>query len=802
MTTTSAPPKPHIMPEASSEDEDTFLDEDDLPDVPQPYEMESQSLEAFLKLHQTQIRQLLIENFQPTYDPRSDHRPLPPLRRKPLGAQELAIRATAHRLDTHGDVCIVGEMGVGKTFCAIAAATASTDIRRIIVLVPPHLTAKWKREVEITLPSRSVHTEIVNSVKQLQRLQRRFGPQGTDRRILFVIMSHWQAKTSHYWRPAHIATTRSDHLTMRSKTDDGPAPYLPACPDCGTAVTDEKRLERLSAPNPKYKLRCEGIRTNPDGQTRTCDAPLWTADNRNPLRIDDRPGKTRRTRTTRPNPGNDRRVALSDYIGKQMRGFFDLTVADELHQYKAKGSARGISAGNIAAASRKSLTLTGTLMGGQATTVFYLLHRFSPEFRKHYGFNDTAQWRARYGFTETTTTWKEDPDSDKGLQGAQSKRKDSKVSVKELPGITPNALFHIIAHTIFLKLRDVSDDLPPYDEHVSIIPMRTTKATGDSESQSSAYIKLQAAMKKELGKALAQGSSRLLGIYLQSLLSYPDACTHGETVKDPYSNKILAKIDPISEDTLYPKEERLLQIVADEKALGRKVLVYTKHVDKRDITRRLQKLLTAAGHRTTVMRTGTPTTEQREAWIARNTPHCEVLITNPSLVETGLDLIEYPTIIWYEPDYSVFTVRQASRRSWRIGQPNPVRVHHLVYGDCMQTRALRHIALKAQTSLAIEGDIPQQGLTEYSGGGHDMTMHLAKQLLGHIPDENLTVLEAMQLARTQESSDDAVLTDHEYVLPIFHQSLTEAPPQSPLHDTDTSHLNPGQQISMDDFLFA
>ena len=325
-------------------------------------------------------------------------------------------------------------MGIGKTFCAIAAATACKNIRRIIVLVPPHLTTKWKREVEITLPSRSVHTEIVHSVKQLQRLERRFGAAGTDRRILFVIMSHWKAKTSHYWRPAHNAITGRGLLTMRSPKDPGPRPHLPACPDCGTPVTDEQRIERLEAIKPKYKLRCEGMRTDANGQLYTCDAPLWSADNRNPLRIIDRPGGKRRTMPTRPNPGNDRRAALSDYIGKHMRGFFDLTIADELHQYKAKGSARGISAGNIAAATKRSLTLTGTLMGGQSTTIFYLLHRFSPEFRNHYGFNDTAQWRARYGFTETTTTWKEETDTEKGLQGAQSKRKDTKITIKELPG--------------------------------------------------------------------------------------------------------------------------------------------------------------------------------------------------------------------------------------------------------------------------------------------------------------------------------------------------------------------------------
>ena len=41
----------------------------------------------------------------------------------------------------------------------------------------------------------------------------------------------------------------------------------------------------------------------------------------------------------------------------------------------------------------------------------------------------------------------------------------------------------------------------------------------------------------------------------------------------------------------------------------------------------------------------------------------EVLVCHPRLVQTGLDLVDFPTIVWFETDYSVYTMRQASRRS-------------------------------------------------------------------------------------------------------------------------------------------
>ena len=41
----------------------------------------------------------------------------------------------------------------------------------------------------------------------------------------------------------------------------------------------------------------------------------------------------------------------------------------------------------------------------------------------------------------------------------------------------------------------------------------------------------------------------------------------------------------------------------------------------------------------------------------------DVLVRHPRLVQKGLDLIDFSTIVWYETDYSDYTKRQASRRS-------------------------------------------------------------------------------------------------------------------------------------------
>ena len=63
-----------------------------------------------------------------------------------------------------------------------------------------------------------------------------------------------------------------------------------------------------------------------------------------------------------------------------------------------------------------------------------------------------------------------------------------------------------------------------------------------------------------------------------------------------------------------------------------------------------------------------------------------------------------------EYDYGVYTMRRASRRSWRIGQTQPVRVAFMSYRSTLQAGVLKLMASKLQSSFAVEGELPQDGL--------------------------------------------------------------------------------------------
>ena len=674
------------------------------------------NLGQFIDTFKEAIAQRVVESYPPLYRPSENGHKLPRLLRKPLGAQEDAIRGAALSLEAHRGTTVVGEMGTGKTFIAAAAAHMAGFLR-ILVLCPPHLVPKWKREVEMTVPG--ARAVIVKSITDLERLRFSVGSGP-----LFAVMSREKAKLSYRWMPAVIERWATSKGRLLRDEETGEPFRVPCCPDCTAQIVDKDGVPLTDEDLNRRKHTCAG-----------CGSPLWQADKSGPARY-----------------------PLADYVKHHMKGFFDLLVGDEVHEYKGRGSAQGIAAGVLADVCGKSLSLSGTLMGGYSSTLFHLLYRFSPELRTDFGRSDEHRWIQRYGFEEHTVG---KPDDDAVEDGRNSRRRKYRKVVRERPGLVPSALFHIIGNTVFLRLSDVASGLPPYDEQVMLSSMDSEEdATG--YSQRSAYNTVYEELRLKLAEALKAGSKRLLATYLQTLLAYPDGCTRGETVFDPRSGDVIVQVPPLSEEKLYPKEKALIDMVAAERMEGRRVLVYATHTGTRDITGRMDDMLTRHGFRVAVMKADAVAPERREAWVAdRVKQGIDVMICHPRLVQTGLDLIDFPTLIWYETDYSVYVMRQASRRSWRIGQTRPVKVVFMSYRNTLQADALKLVAKKLQSSLAVEGELPEDGLAAYGDDGDDLMMALARKIVSgdEEEDEAETMEEVFAQAQDAEAVAEELLVD-------------------------------------------
>ena len=432
----------------------------------------------------------------------------------------------------------------------------------------------------------------------------------------------------------------------------------------GRAIKHAGRLEKRPYTCPNKILEWD-----PDEEetvAKRCGAPLWQSDE-----------------------DGYRRWPLADYIAKKMPGFFRLLIADEVHQFKAKGSDQGWAFGLLAQTIPWTLTLTGTFFGGPSTSVFWILHRTQPDVRNEFSFHGERRWIEAYGVQEVKvrTTRRGGVSHNRGR--VRTSRRAS-----EKPGISPAIVRHILPTTVFRSLSDLGLALPSF--HDEIVPIEMT------EAQAQDYRRVY----NETWSALIEFWPRYTASWLQWTLARPNSSFRPETIEFPDGDAIT--VDPVVDvaaGELLPKEEWLVSTVKAELAQRRRCLIYLRQTGTRDIRSRLVQVLAQVGVEAHVLRSSIPP-RKRMGWIEKHNPR--VLITNPKLVETGLDLVQFATAVFFEPDYSLYTLWQACRRVWRLGQTKPVRVFYPIYigagRPVMEDLAIRLIGQKMGAAQLLYGD--------------------------------------------------------------------------------------------------
>lgn len=662
------------------------------------------------------------QDSNPIYHPGTDRKKIyqliKSLPRRPIASQVDAIGGIVQALRFRDSAILVGEMGLGKTYISIAAA-AALGLTKVLVVCPPHLVSKWRREVKQTIPM-----AIAPAAERIGDLERALNEK---RRPLFVILSREKAKLGYYWK-GHAARLKDSTF---------------ACPECRTPLIDRDGVPITVEALNRKKQKC-----------KDCREPLWEADARGP-----------------------RRFPLATYLKNKHPGYFDLLISDECHEYKGAATAQGIALDHLGKAARQILALTGTLLGGYSSNLFYLLFRISPDIRKDFKFRDIKRWMELYGVLEKITY------VSNGDEGRASLKKAQEVRWHERPGISPALIPELLPRAIFLKLSDLNIALPSYREIAHSIDMEP--------AQKEAYRSFQEKLLTELRTALNQGSKRLLAVYLQALLGYSDRPWVQETIKDKESGRVLAESTPLPEKTLYPKEKELLRICTEAKRDGRKTVVYCVHTETRDITERLKKILGDAGLEAVVLKAAKVKASEREEWI--QSFKGDVLITHPRNVQTGLDLIQFPEVVWYQQDYSVYIVRQASRRSWRIGQKEAVNVHHLYYKGTIQEKAITLNVKKLRAALLTEGELTDGQFLEQIE--EDGLVALAKTIIDRA-EEKVSLESELRKLRGVEEETDMILPGNLELEEVVDEHLLEKADESvqPRVMSEESHVEGTKEV--------
>lgn len=496
-----------------------------------------------------------------------------------------------------------------------------------------------------------------------------------------------------------------------------------------------------------------------------------------------------------PAAGAYRRYPLSAYLKKKLKRI-DALIVDELHQYSGE-SAQGQAMAELAGIADKVLGMTATLVNGYAKGIFYLLFRLKARLMllDNQVYKRPRDFCLQYGVLE------EMYEEDTTEYNSTSKSRKRKVRERFLPGVSPIVYSRfLLENAVFLSLNDMGKELPDYEE----IPLPCTMLPEVKKE----YDALQNCFRHLMSKEPRIGK-RVMSAYLNLLSAYPDQPYGHEPIRNPFvpeedQNVLAAPQDVGSAADLQPKDEVLLDLIDRKIQAGERVIVFTAWV-RLDTQERLHKLLTEKGVKTAILDQKVPPV-QREEWVDKRVREgVKVLITNSALVETGLDLNAFTTLVFYNIAFNLYVFRQASRRSWRINQTAPkVEIYMLYYADTMQHKALRLMASKLSAATVIEGQISDEGLAAMSDC-QDLTTQLAKELMRGLKDdvEDLAAsFKKMAIFRNHPKPAaaekySAPAEPEEQLLPVQQSILLPVPPCS---ETKRAGVKDTGQISIFDLL--
>ena len=416
------------------------------------------------------------------------------------------------------------------------------------------------------------------------------------------------------------------------------------------------------------------------------------------------------------------RMAPIEYMGRYMPEWWDYAIADEIHQL-AGDTAQGNALGVLNRVSRRFLGLTGTLLSGYADDLFNTLFRTNSKRMIEDGYQwgpaGREQFTHDFGVIETIERITVE-------DNACSKKTKTTVTIKRRPGASP-LLFgkYLMDQCAFISLEDISDALPSYREEVVSVTMdKALRAAYDLEEE------IRQCLKEH------RGNSSVASTMLNALLAWPDHPYAFGTLYGSEFNPetrcrerfVIAETVDLDRCEIYAKERALVEEVKAQLARGRKCQIFAVYTHKHDVTAPLEQLFLNEGIRAAILRASVPT-HKREVWYREQLRRgIDACICHPKIVETGLDLLDFPTILFHETGYSLHTLRQASRRSWRIGQHRPVEVKFFAYKGTMQEVCLRLMGKKLLVALAMEGKFASEGLQAIDGDD-DMLTAMARELV-------------------------------------------------------------------------
>lgn len=664
-------------------------------------------------------------------------------------AQENAEEAITRSMDVNRHTILSGSCGSGKSGMATLSIDAHARKHKhinysAIIMCPGTMPTEWIDTIKGTVPFSDVYH--IKSMADLLHVKNKIDDP-YRKRPLYAVMTYGIAKYGYEKHPALRYNTRTNSFS---------------CPSCGKKITNDSHDQSTALIPVDVLFLAED---NDNSFCPHCGRPLWTASTKKNIGnwvkvnklgwvLKDRiPHIKRSIRNVLDNTEliEERILKVSDakkmssvfatledadventktimrlnesypiarYIRQKMRHYFDYAVMDEAHELAGK-SLQHQAFSDVIQSCWRSLLLTGTLSNGYASGLFNILFKTQTAkvIEDGFGYKDEKKFVEKYGVLEETTIrtvtgftasrYIYDNNGNRCPERYTTNRKTTKT--KAIAGVSPLIFSnYLINNTVFLKQEDITQELVPYRE----IPMPIDM---DSELQER-YDEIMGIVAERISNIGKRAIKNFI-CYMDMMLDQPYGL---DSMFDTNGRDIIVEAKELDDEKIRNKEQALIDLCCRKKEAGEKILIYTHWTGKLDIQNRLKDLLDANNIKAEVM-TNDIKLDARQKWLNDKSESVDAIIVNPRLVDVGLNLLPYTTIVFYEIGNQLSVIRQASKRSWRINQTHPVEVYFMYYRNTVQEQLIGIISQKLKAAIAVEGNFSAEGLSSISDDTDIMT---------------------------------------------------------------------------------
>ena len=625
-------------------------------------------IESYINFFYKEIKRKLDENIKSLYDPNIISKYMFEGELQPYKGQIPLIQSGIEVLNHNKALYLSAEMGIGKTPITTWIINSYFKERNknnysILIVAPAITLTQWENDIQSCIRDKcDIH--IIRTTDDFINIYKK----KVEKPTFYIV-----GKETFKLDSKRTASVSYKEIEFQYDEDVGYRTYhrkakgiFAICPICGKPIKNTLSNKKTAF------LKKEDFADNKPKKSNykcsECGSVLWqnTYD------------KTKKT-------------SLINYI-KVKKINFDLVVVDEAHEGNKSSSIIGNATKTILRNSKKCILLSGTMNNGYASSLHNILMAIVPRKLEQDECLNVRNFIFKYGTLKASIN----DDDAKYMTSGKIELPESRFS--EAEGINPVVFTKYLAENfIFATLKDLEKDLPKVD--TIYVPLQQ-----DSDIVFNA---------NKLISQIKRVDPFMYKFYEDSVVKH--------YINNPYEwgpIEIKKKDDieyvyPTNREVYKssPKEEKVVEICKKEKAENRKCWIYTdftgesgsgQYMKGNNIVFYLKNSLEQAGLKVFWLKPNVPPIDRKEL-IEKNKDKYDVFISNPKLVNVGINMAWCGTYIVYMPSYRVDVITQATHRGYRANSQISNRIYMLFYENTIENQINTRYQMKLAESYAIEG---------------------------------------------------------------------------------------------------